>query len=148
MKPIVYQMNPKNYLWRWKLIEENIVKNVWGSRQFAQYLKEEDTFIGYNFVVDGGKKSIEELRKGDYLEVVEFSDFQVDALNGDIAGEIRLAYYRHDGVVEIVEQGSISGSMRELGKTMRFSLEQVQYDNRKIPAITRLQGVHITGVKQ
>ena len=114
---------------------------------FSAYLGLEDSFIPNNFSVEGGTKTEEELREGQYLEVVEFSDFQVDSLTGDIFGEIRLAY-RHDGEsVTPVTGGSLSGSMFDFVKEMYLSRETAQYNNLLIPALTRLKGVTVTGIE-
>ena len=129
------------------LIEGSIAKNYYGRRMFAQYLGLEDSFDPGNFAVDGGSSSAEELRTGIYLEIVEFSDFQVDSASGDIAGEIRLGYLHDGDTVTVVEGGSVSGTMRELAGSMRFSREQKQYNNYLIPAVTRLYGVNITGAE-
>ena len=129
------------------IIEDGIAKNFFGGRMFSQYLGLKDSFIPGNFAVDGGSFSAEELRMGKYLEIVEFSDFQVNPMNGDMAGEIRLGYL-HDGEsVKVVEGGSVSGTMRSLAASMRFSKEQRQYNNYLIPAVTRLSGVSITGAE-
>ena len=127
------------------LIDGGKAAAYWGRRQFSQYMKLDSSFDVYNFAVSGGTESEEDLRTGDYLEVVEFSDFQVDEITGDIAGEIRLAYLHQDGKVTPVSGGSVSGSMPELAKAMRFSKESRQYNCHLIPAVTRLQGVTITG---
>ena len=127
------------------LIENGKAVSYWGGRQFSQYLDVKDSFIASNFTVSGGTASEADLRAGDYLEVVEFSDFQVDTLTGDIAGEIRLAYLHRGGKVTPVSGGSVSGSMKELSRSMRFSKETRQYDNLLIPAVTRLSGATITG---
>ena len=127
------------------LIENGKALHNWGSRQFSQYLGQENSFIASNFAVSGGSESLEEIRKDDYLEVVEFSDFQVDFVTGDIAGEIRLGYLHKDGKTIPVSGGSVSGSMSELVKHMQFSKESRQYDNMLIPAVTRLNGATVTG---
>ena len=127
------------------LIDGGKAAAYWGRRQFSQYMKLDSSFDVHNFAVTGGTESEEELRTGDYLEVVEFSDFQVDGITGDIAGEIRLAYLHQGGKVTPVSGGSVSGSMPELVKTMRFSKESRQYNCHLIPSVTRLQGVTITG---
>lgn len=127
------------------LIDSGKAVRYWGSRQFSQYLELEDSFISNNFIVSGGSASAEELRRGDWLEVVEFSDFQVDDVTGDIAGEIRLGYLHQDGKTVPVSGGSVSGSMSELVKEMFFSAERRQYDTLLIPAVTRLNGVTVTG---
>ena len=128
------------------LLEKNTPRQFWGSRQFCQYLGLEDTSLFYNFSVDGGSCGIDEIRSGDYLEIVEFSDFQVNPMTGAIAGEIRLGYLHQGGKTEIVSGGSVSGSMRDFAKTMRFSRETRQYDHMRIPSATRLKDVSITGI--
>ena len=127
------------------LIECGKAAAYWGSRQFSQYLGLESSFAASNFTVSGGTESAAELRTGDYLEVVEFSDFQTDAITGDIAGEIRLGYLHQDGKVTPVSGGSVSGNVRELLDGFRFSKETRQYDCLLIPAVTRIQGVTVTG---
>ncbi len=127
------------------IIEKGVAKNYYGSRMFSQYLGLEDSFMPGNVAVEGGAASAAELRTGKFLEVVEFSDFQVDPMSGDIAGEIRLGYLHDGDSVTVVEGGSVSGSMRELAGSMRFSKEQKQYNNYLIPSVTRLRGASITG---
>ncbi len=129
------------------LIENGKAAVYWGGRQFSQYLKVEDSFQASNFAVSGGTESEAELRTGDYLEVVEFSDFQCDFFTGDIAGEIRLGYLHRGGKVTPVCGGSVSGNMPELMGGFRFSKEQRQYDNLLIPSVTRIQNVTVTGVE-
>ena len=128
------------------LIDHGKAVSYMGGRQFSQYLGMESSFIPSNIEVIGGTESEADLRTGDFLEVVEFSDFQVDSITGDIAGEIRLAYLHQGGKVTPVCGGSVSGSFPELLKTMRFSKESRQYNTMLIPSVTRLQGVTVTGV--
>ena len=127
------------------LIDHGKAAAYWGSRQFSQYLGLESSFAASNFSVSGGTESAADLRTGDYLEVVEFSDFQTDAITGDIAGEIRLGYLHQGGKVTPVSGGSVSGNVRELLSGFRFSKETRQYDSLLIPAVTRIQGVTVTG---
>ena len=129
------------------LLSESVPQHYLGNRMFSSYLGLEDSFIPGNFAVSGGSAAADELRGGRYLEIVEFSDFQVSPMNGDIAGEIRLGYLHDGDTVTVVEGGSVSGTMRELASTMRFSREQKQYNNYLIPALTRLTGVSITGAE-
>ena len=129
------------------LLSESVPQHYLGNRMFSSYLGLEDSFIPSNIAVAGGSRTEEELRRGKYLEVVEFSDFQVDEMTGDIFGEIRLAYW-HDGEKTVpVSGGSLSGSMLDFVKEMYLSGETVQYDNLRIPALTLLKGVTVTGIK-
>ena len=127
------------------LIDNNIVKNFRGSRKFSEYLGIKDSFIPRNFTVDGGTRTDEEIKSGNYIEIVEFSDFQVDPIGGDIAGEIRLGYWHHDNKVDIVSGGSVSGKLSELAGDMFLSKNQTQYDNYLIPSLTRIEGVTVSG---
>ena len=129
------------------LIRDGVVENLWGHRRFSQYLGLKDCSMASNFVVDGGSCSEAELRRGDYLEVVEFSDFQVNPISGDIAGEIRLGYLHQNGRVQIVSGGSVSGQMAEVIPTMAFSAETEQYDTVVIPRVTKLKNLKITGLE-
>ena len=129
------------------LIQDGIAQRFAGSRQFSQYLGLEESFIPGCVAFSGGTATAEELYAGQYLDIREFSDFQVDPVNGEIAGEIRLAYW-HDGEKTVpVSGGSVSGSMKDFIPDMRMSAEQQQYDTRLIPKVTRLYGVRITGAE-
>ncbi|MBR3098465.1 MAG: TldD/PmbA family protein [Clostridia bacterium] len=129
------------------ILRDNVPESYHGAQQFCRYLGLEHSFIPSNFTVSGGKRSAEELRTGNYLEVLEFSDFQVDTVTGDIMGEIRLGYL-HDGDRVIpVSGGSLSGTMDDFAKTIRFSRETRTYDWAEIPAVTRLTGVKVTGAE-
>jgi PmbA protein len=129
------------------LIEAGVPAAWYGSRQFSWYLGLKDSFIPQNFSAEGGTSTAEELRTGNFLEVVEFSDFQVDPVSGNIAGEIRLGYLHTEQGTEIVSGGSVSGTMADLIPDMRCSIEQKQYNNCRIPSVTRLHGVTVSGAQ-
>lgn len=130
------------------LIGSGIPKKYVGGRMFSQYLGLDDTFIVSNWSVSGGSRSAEELRSGKFLEIVEFSDFQVDGLTGDIFGEIRLGYF-HDGEGNVtpVCGGSISGDMKDNIAHMYMSRETRCYANAEIPEVTRLENITVSGVE-
>ena len=131
------------------LMEEGVPRRFVGNRMFSRYLGLEDSFLLSNWSVSGGSRSAEDLRKGAFLEIVEFSDFQVDSMTGDIFGEIRLAYY-HDGSGKVtpVSGGSVSGSMLENLGHMYLSKETRRYAGAEIPCVTRLENIRITGAEQ
>ena len=129
------------------LIRNGVVESLWGPRQFSQYLGVEDSALAENFVVEGGTHSEVELREGDYLEVVEFSAFDVNSVGGDLAGEIRLGYLHQNGAVRIVTGGSVSGKIDDAIPSMQFCRETEQYDTWVIPRVTLLKNLKITGVE-
>ena len=127
------------------LIKDGVAASYWGDAQFSHYLGLTDSSSVYNFRVSGGSVSASEVRSGDYLEVVEFSSFEVDPTGGDIAGEIRLGYLHRGGKTVVVTGGSISGNMTVAAGEMTFSKETAQYDRYVIPAVTKLANLRITG---
>lgn len=131
------------------LLRESVPVEFVGNRMFASYLGLENSFMPGNILAEGGSRSGEELRRqGKYLEVVEFSDFQVDSMTGDIFGEIRLGYWHDGDKVTPVSGGSISGSMSDFVREMYMSRESVQYNEYRIPALTLLKNVTVTGVTE
>ena len=130
------------------VMERFVPKAILGNRMFSSYMGLENSFIPSNYRVEGGTLSEAQLREGRYLEAVEFSDFQVDEVTGDIFGEIRLGYLHDGDTVEIVTGGSISGSMFDFVNDLQASSALRRYDNMEIPALTRLRGVTVTGIEQ
>ena len=130
------------------LMRDNVPEAYCGSRRYAQYMGLEDCFQVRNWSVEGGTRTDDEIRSGDYLEIMEFSDFQVDELTGDIFGEIRLGYLHQNGEVKIVTGGSVSGDMKDNLNDLQMSSRQVQYNNILIPALTKLSHVTVSGVEK
>ena len=127
------------------ILKDNIPQNYWGDCQFRYYLGVTDSFIAGNFKVDGGNTSEAELRNSKYLEVVEFSDFSVDPLTGDFAGEIRLAYWNDGTSTTPVSGGSVSGNLPELLMNIKLSNELKQYNNYLVPSVIVIEDVTISG---
>ncbi|MGX8698793.1 MAG: metallopeptidase TldD-related protein [bacterium] len=144
-----FPVDPEGSLIRERtLIEAGVAGEFYGSKQFADYIGLADSSNLYNFIVSGSERPVEDVRRGDYLEVVEFSDFQVSPMGGEIAGEIRLGYLHRGGEVSIVSGGSVTGSMLEAVRDMTFSQETTQYDTWRIPRVTRLENLRITGTQE
>jgi PmbA protein len=129
------------------IITANVPQNYWGDCQFRYYTGVKDAYIAGNFFVEGGTSTEAEIRTGNYIEPVEFSDFSVDPITGDFAGEIRLAYLHEGDKVTPVSGGSVSGNLVELMKNIKLSKELRQYDNRLMPSVIKLENVTIAGVE-
>ncbi|MFZ5351106.1 MAG: TldD/PmbA family protein [Bacillota bacterium] len=127
------------------LYEDGILKRYWGSSRYCHYIGVEPTGNINNIEVQGGSKSIAELKKDPYLEILAFSAFNVNNLTGDFAGEIRFGWY-HDGNTTIpVTGGSISGNILKSHGNMQLSKEQQQDDGFLGPYSVRLSDISITG---
>jgi len=127
------------------IIADGVLLGYATSKRYADYLGIEPTGEMANIVVKGGKMTLAELKQTPYLELLNFSDFQMDAMTGDFAGEIRLGIY-NDGTKEIpVTLGSISGNIKNVEKDMFFSKELQQKNNFSGPEIILLHHVAVAG---
>lgn len=130
-----------------KIFTSGILNMYHGDFRHCHYLNVVPTGNISNFVIEGGTHSITDFKVEPYLEIIAFSDFQLDNLTGDFAGEIRLGWF-FDGIVTIpVTGGSISGNIKNLQKQMYLSKE-LQKDNNFIgPKIIKLLGVSVAGIE-
>ncbi len=109
-----------------RVFEDGHLKQFHGSSQYASYLDIEPTGIIQNIEVKGGTIPLKDFRKEPYIEIMVFSDFQMDTLSGDFGGEIRLAKY-YDGEKVIPITGvSLSSNIFEIQKEIYLSKEITQ----------------------
>ncbi len=120
------------------------VNNV-GSARFAYYLGLNDVKYASNFTVESGSKSIEEMKKDPYLEIAQFSSFQVDTVTGDFGGEFRLAYYYDGNSVTPVTAGSVTINMNDVLDHIYLSKESKQYNDCIIPVAIELFDIEVAG---
>ena len=106
------------------LMENGVVKGIFGNARFCRYLGIEPTGSYSNIRVQCGKTPFEEMKKRPYLMPVAFSDFQMDAMSGRFGGEIRLAYLYDGETLQIVTGGSVSGSLLEKQNLLTLSQEK------------------------
>jgi predicted Zn-dependent protease len=129
------------------LYTDGVINKLWGNKRFSYYLNTEPTGDIRNILVQGGSKTIAEMKESPYLELVAFSDFQMDTLTGDFAGEIRLGWY-FDGTTTIpVTGGSISGNIKDVQSKMYLSKETVQNNNFVGPKTLQLFEVSVAGIE-
>lgn len=106
-----------------KIIENGVLQKYWGSNQYCHYLNVPPTGRINNLVFEGGSKTIEEMRSTPHLEIAAFSDFGINTMTGDFAGEIRLGWY-DDGKTRVaISSGSISGNLNNVQANMYLSRE-------------------------
>lgn len=115
-----------------KIIENGILQKYWGSNQYCQYLNVEPTGKISNLIFDSGSKNIEEMRSKPHIEIAAFSDFGINTMTGDFAGEIRLGWY-DDGTTRVaVSSGSISGNLNNVQANMYMSKELQQCTAKEV----------------
>lgn len=130
-----------------KIYENGILKNYWGDVRHCHYLSVKPTGNIKNMVIQGGHKSLDEFKQEPYLELIAFSDFQMNPLTGDFGGEIRLGYY-FDGTTSMpVTGGSISGNIKEVQKNMYLSKELQKNNGFYGPKTIKLTNVSVSGIE-
>ncbi len=127
------------------VIENGVIKRLWGNTRYSYYMDTEPTGSITNIFVEPGQTSLDDLRSGKYLEVREFSDFQTDHTTGDFGGEIRLGWYC-DGKNRIpVTGGSISGNLDDIKKDFLLPNEMLTAKNYSGPFAVKLNNISISG---
>lgn len=128
-----------------ELVRDGKLLLLHGGNRFAHYLNLEPTGTYRSYKAPAGKSSLEEMRQAPCLEVVNFSDFQMDSFSGHFGGEIRLAYL-YDGEKRIpVTGGSINGNILEAQKALVFSRETQTEESFEGPLAVCLERVLVAG---
>lgn len=128
-----------------ELVKDGKLKMIHGGNRFAQYLEIEPTGIFGGYKAPAGQVSLEEMKAQPYLEVVNFSDFQMDSFTGHFGGEIRLAFLYDGEKVVPVTGGSVNGNIFEAQKSLVFSKEMQVEKNFEGPKAVAMDGVSVAG---
>ncbi len=128
-----------------KIIEGGKLLQFWGDIRFSHYLGIEATGDIKNLSFAEGSYSEKELKSEPHLELLVFSNFQMDHLAGNFGGEIRLGRY-FDGEKSIpVTGGSISANINKIKNDMLLSIEKQQINNYYGPKFIKLNNISIAG---
>lgn len=127
------------------IYKDGVLLKYWGDIRHSYYINSEPTGNIKNISVGGGSKSADQLRENPYLELVAFSDFQMNPITGDFGGEIRLGWYFDGEKRTAVTGGSISGNMKEAQKEMYMSCELQRLNNFTGPKTIQLFNISIAG---
>lgn len=128
-----------------EIIKDGVLEHIHGGLRMAQYLNVEPTGEYNKIIVGNGSKSMEQLKEGRVLHVVSFSDFNMNAMTGHFAGEIRLAYLYDNGSVSLVTGGSINGSIIDAQKNLTFSKERYDSSSYSGPYAILLKDIPVSG---
>jgi predicted Zn-dependent protease len=131
------------------IIDRSIFKNIWATREYADYLKVPATGEFGNLVVTPGTTDEAALLSGGeggpVLHVVEFSFLHPDAATGSFVDEIRLGYLIEHGTARPVRGGSVSGNVFECFRKARFSRECFTSGRYIGPRSIRFEDLTISG---
>lgn len=120
------------------VIEDGIVKNIHGSVQYLEYLGEKQTGTFTATECTNADMSIEEMCKGPYIMVKNFSDFQIDAFDGHFGGEFRLAYLCDGSETKIITGGTVTGNLIDKSDKLVFSTEKYSDGAYNGPAAVKI----------
>ena len=125
---------------------DGVLQCIQGPARFCGYLGIEPTGYYEKIRCGSGTKPAAELEKKGVLELVSFSDFQMDSFDGHFKGEIRLAFLHNgDGSFDVLSGGSVNGSLPEAQGSLTFSAERYSDSSYDGPAAVLIPGVMIAG---
>lgn len=128
------------------LIEDGLLKNLYGSYKFADYLGLEPIGNHDGAVINGGNTNIENMFNEGDLKILRFSDFQMDSLTGDFFGEIRLALLKTDDKIITLTGGSMSANIKDVQGDLILSKELQKDGAFKMPKSIKLKNIKISGI--
>ncbi len=128
-----------------EIIRDGQLLRYRGDTRYAFYLGVAPTGNIRNIVIAGGRQTAADLKREPYLELVSFSDFQMDPLTGNFGGEIRLGWYFDGRQTVPVTGGSISANIRDVQSEMYLSRELQQVNHFIGPRSIKLLNVAVTG---
>ncbi len=127
------------------LLDKGVLKTIQGRTRLCSYLGEKPTGDYRAAWVECGTMPYDEMKKDGVLQVVSFSDFQMDEMSGYFGGEIRLAFLYEGGKAVPVTGGSVNGNFIELQKNMRLSKEAQKCSTFEGPKYILFENVPING---
>lgn len=116
------------------LYQEGRLLTYHGDNQYAHYLGLEATGTIPNFKVEAGSMTYAQMTAKPHLELLVFSDFQMDEVTGDFGGEVRLARYFDGQTYHSVTGLSLAARIGQVEAKMYFSKEMTQHNNYYGPA--------------
>jgi predicted Zn-dependent protease len=115
------------------LVENNEIKNFYGSSRFAYYTKKEATGNLLNISLETSKNDFNLYKKDAYIDLVSLSGLQIDLYNDYIGGEVRLGYLNKDGKKIPYTSFSVSAKLSDALNNLILSNEEVIKEGYKGP---------------
>lgn len=128
------------------LVKDGILETIHGNSRFSYYLNTPPTGTYHHIRVPSGSKSFQDMKKGKYLHIVNFSDFQMDALSGHFGGEIRLGFLSDGYTITPVTGGSINGSIIKAQNNLVFSKELQVEKGFDGPFAVQFENINVAGI--
>ena len=125
------------------VVEDGKLVNFYGNNQYAYYLGKASTGVPSMITLKNGKKSILDIKKKPYIEIISLSGIQIDMYSNYIGGEVRLANYFDGKKVTPISGFSFSGNIEECLSNLVISKEKVVLQNYEGPKYIKLSNIEI-----
>ena len=126
-----------------ELVKGGKLVSYFGGQRFASYLGMKPTGSLGLLKIAKGKKSISELEKDPYLEIIDLSGIQCDVFQGFLGGEIRLAKYFDGKNCYPISGLSFSTSLENAINNFEFSSEETAISGYNGPKYMVIGNVEI-----
>ena len=130
---------------RVELIRDNVLVNFTASQKYADYLGLPATGGFGNLEVQPGPTTALALLSEPYVEIVQFSWFNPDAITGEFATEARLGYLVEGGTRKPFKGGQLIGNYMDALANVRWSAETGLFGNYMGPHTARFEGLKLAG---
>jgi len=133
------------------IIEDGILKHLWATKRYADYLKINPSGEFSNIEVKEGSHSLDELlvptSTNPLYYILEFSYLQPDIVSGDFAAEIRIGYQidKNNGKRKFIKGGSVTGNIFKMFSNAIFSKEKLFYRNYLGPKGIKFHNIRVAG---
>ncbi len=133
---------------RLELIRDNVLVNFAASQKYADYLNLPATGEFGGVELAPGKTPEADLLSGPYIEIMQFSWFNPDAVTGDFATEVRLGYLVENGIRKPFKGGQLIGNFLDALANVRWSAETGFYGTYLGPVAARFEDMKLSGEAQ
>jgi predicted Zn-dependent protease len=127
------------------LYEKGILKQYHGSVQYCHYMHVPPTGQIRNIDVQGGSGRLEGFLQEPYVEILAFSDFQMDSITGNFGGEVRLARYFDGKEIRPITGASLSACLFDVQQEMYLSTDIIRKDHYRGPKSLLIPGGRLSG---
>jgi predicted Zn-dependent protease len=130
---------------RTEIFKEGKLLSYHGNLQYAHYLNVPASGSIKNISVTCGGQSVETWKKKPHVEILSFSNFQMDPITGDFGGEVRLALWFDGKETKPLTGASLSATLFDVQKEIYLSAEGVRKEGYDGPAYLMFPGGHLAG---
>ena len=130
------------------LVDRGVFQNHFANNRYAQYLDIKPTGALGVIQVGRGAKGVDELSKGEHVEIHEFASFCPNMISGDFSAEIRLGYRCRGKNRTPFRGGMFTGNVFELLREVHFSKESMTAEGYLGPKAIRFMHGTIAGMEK